>query len=123
VRSGFTPLHLGVITESVLNRTLSGIEEDGARISQRPKPLLKRLGWPDVVAIEANVLPAERGNVGEQLVRQRLVLGAKLCNGTAEVDGVPKDDCGDHRVWWPGRPRDRRCAEPPPRCRHFRENS
>jgi hypothetical protein len=98
VRSGFTPLHLGVITESVLNRTLSGIEEDGARISQRPKPLLKRLGWPDVVAIEANVLPAERGNVGEQLIRQRLALGAKLCNGTAEVDGVPKDDGGDREV-------------------------
>jgi NADPH-dependent 2,4-dienoyl-CoA reductase/sulfur reductase-like enzyme len=37
------------------------------------------------------VLPAERGNVGEQLVRQRLALGAKLCNGTAEVDGVPYD--------------------------------
>jgi len=49
---------MGVIAESVPNRTLSGIEKGGARISQRPKPLLERLGWPDVVAIEADVLPA-----------------------------------------------------------------
>ena len=41
-----------------------------ARISQRPKPVLERFGWPDVVAIEADVLPAERGNVGEQLIGQ-----------------------------------------------------
>ena len=53
----------GVIAEFVPNRTLSGIEEGGARISQRPKSLFERLGWPDVVAIEADVLPAERGNV------------------------------------------------------------
>jgi len=33
----------GVIAESVPYRTLSGIEEGGARISQRPKPLLERL--------------------------------------------------------------------------------
>jgi hypothetical protein len=51
---------LGVIAESVPNGTLSGIEEGGARISQRPKPLLERFGWPDVVAIEDDVLPAER---------------------------------------------------------------
>ena len=57
--------------------------------------MLERLCGPNVITIEGDVLPAERGNVGEQLVRQRLVLGAKLCNGTAEVDGVPKDDGGD----------------------------
>ena len=74
------------------------MEEGGARISQWPKPLLKRLGWPDVVAIEANVLPAERGNVGEQFVRQRFALGAKLCNSVGQVDGVPEDDGGDREV-------------------------
>jgi hypothetical protein len=82
----------GVIAESVSNRTLSGIEEGGARISQRPKFLLERLGWPDVVAIEADMLPAERGNVGEQLIGQRFGLGPKLGNGVA--DGVPEDDGG-----------------------------
>jgi hypothetical protein len=78
----------GVIAESVPNRTLSGIEEGGARISQRPKSLLERLGWPDVVAIKADVFPAERGNVGEQLVGQGFGLGAKLGDGQAEIDGI-----------------------------------
>jgi len=73
--SEHVPLN-GVIAESVPNRSLSGIEEGGARISQRPKPLLERLGWPDVVAIEADVLPAERGNVGEQFIGQRFAFGA-----------------------------------------------
>ena len=67
--------HLGVIAESIPNRTLSGIEEGGARISQRPKPLLEWFGWPDVVAIEDDVFPAERGNVGEQLIRRSFGLG------------------------------------------------
>ena len=31
-----------------------------------------RLGWPDVVAIEAGMFPAERGNMGEQLIGQSL---------------------------------------------------
>ena len=39
------------------------------------------LGRPYVVAIEADVLPAERGNVGEQFIGQRFAFGAKLGNG------------------------------------------
>ena len=86
------PSKRGIIPEPYRD---SGIEEGGARISQRPKPLLERLGWPDVVAIEADVLPAERGNVGEQFIGQRFAFGAKLGNGVTEVDGVPEDDGGD----------------------------
>jgi hypothetical protein len=98
VRESCTPGSVrGVLSNGHCYRD-SGIEEGGARISQRPKCLLKRLGWPDVVAIEADVLPAERGNVGERLVRQRFALGAKLCNGAAEVDGVPEDDGGDREA-------------------------
>ena len=76
---------------------LSGIEKGGA-ISQRPKPLLERLGWPDVVAIEADMLRAQRGNVGEQVIRQSFGLGAKLGNGVAQVDGAPRNDGGDRKV-------------------------
>jgi hypothetical protein len=54
-------------------------------ISQRPKSLLERLGWPDVVAIKADVLPAERGNMGKQLIGQSFPLSAKLGNGVAEI--------------------------------------
>ena len=38
--------------------------ESGFRIGR--KPLLELLGWREVVANEADVLRAERGNVGEQ---------------------------------------------------------
>ena len=44
------------------------------------------------------MLPAERGNVGEQLIGQSFGLGAKLGNGVAKVDGVPEDDSGDREV-------------------------
>ncbi len=88
----------GVIAESVPKRTLSGIEELKARISQRPKPILERLGRPDVVAIEADVFPSERGDVGEQRVGQGFALGAKLGDGVAEIDGVPEDDGGNREV-------------------------
>ena len=93
-----TPLHEGVIVESVPKRTLSGIEERGARISQRPKPILERFGRPDVVAIETDVFPAERANVAEQRIGQSFALGAKLGDGVAEIDGVPEGDGGDREV-------------------------
>jgi hypothetical protein len=41
--------------------------------------------------------PAERGEVGEQLVRNILGL-AQIGNGAIEVPRVPKDDCGDEEV-------------------------
>ena len=44
-----------------------------------PNPLFERFGRPDVVAIEADELPADRSDVGEELVVQRFALGAKLC--------------------------------------------
>ena len=65
---------LGVIAESAPKRTLSVIEERRTQISQGRTPLFERFGRPDVVAIEADVLPAERSDVGEQLVGQRFAL-------------------------------------------------
>src|ERR1700741_5199337 len=89
---------VGVIAEFVPKRTLSSIEERGAGISQRTKPILERFGRPDVVAIEADVFPAERADVGEQRVGQNFALGAKLGDGAAEIDGVPEGDGGDREV-------------------------
>src|SRR6476660_7634095 len=88
----------GVIAEFVLKRTLSSIEERGAGISQRTKPILERFGRPDVVAIEANVFPAERTDVGEESVGQKFALSAKLGDGAAEIDGVPEGDGGNREV-------------------------
>ena len=92
---------LGVIAESVPNRTLSGIEEGGARISQRPKPLLERFGWPDVVAIEDDVLPAERGNVGSLNRRtdyRDLARGRSRESGQSGVRSAQYQR-GDYHAW------------------------
>ena len=58
-------------------RTLTGIGKGGA-ISQRPRLRLERLGWPDVVAIEADMLPAQRGNVGRAGYRAEFRIGAAV---------------------------------------------
>ena len=80
------------------NIPLSSIEERGAGISQRTKPILERFGRPDVVAIEADVFPAERADVGEKRVGQKFASSAKLGDGVAEIDGVPEGDGGDREV-------------------------
>jgi len=83
----------------VPKRTLSSIEEHGAGISQRPKPILERFGRPDVVAIKTDVFPTEWSEVGQQRVGQNdFALDAKLGDGAAEIDGVPEGDGGDREV-------------------------
>jgi hypothetical protein len=48
---------------------------------------------PEVVAGEADVLPAEWGDVGEQFVgRGYSPLSPEVADGAVEVNGVPKDD-------------------------------
>ena len=91
-------IHKGVIAEFVPKRTLSSIEERGAGISQRPKPILERFGRPDVVAIKTDVFPAEWSDVRQQRVGQNFALDAKLGDGVAEIDGVPEGDGGDREV-------------------------
>src|SRR5277367_4614568 len=57
---------LGVTGRFVQNRTLSRPgEERGANIAQRPEPLFGPGGGPDVIARQRDVLPAERGDVGQ----------------------------------------------------------
>jgi hypothetical protein len=58
----------GVIAEFVPKRALSSIEEHGVGITQRPKPILERVGRPDVVAIKTDVFPVEWSDVGQQRV-------------------------------------------------------
>jgi hypothetical protein len=53
----------------------------------------------DVVAIRADVFPAERSDVGQQRVGQDFALNAKLGDGAAEIDGVPKGDGGASLSW------------------------
>ena len=71
------------------------------RDSERPKVLLERLCRPNVVAIEGDMLPAERGEAGQQKIGDWLALPAQFGNGTAEIDGVPEDN-GCHGETEPG---------------------
>src|SRR5260370_37229918 len=47
---------------------------------------------PDVVAGESDVLPAERGDVREEIVRNSDVLRTQMLHGAIEVDSVPMHD-------------------------------
>jgi hypothetical protein len=57
----------------------------------------RSLGAPDVVPGEIHMLPAERGEVSEQLVWNIVGL-AQSGNGALEVPRVPQDDCGDEEI-------------------------
>jgi hypothetical protein len=60
--------------------------------------LWKRPGRPNVIAIEGDVFPAKRSDMGEQLVADNLPLEAQFGNGAAEIDGVPEDDSRDGEI-------------------------
>jgi hypothetical protein len=82
-------LALGVIVESSRKSTLSGIEEFGAVSSVTeqasgggaslgadcggPEAVLERFCWPNVVAIEGDVFPAERRDMNTLLDLGRLI--------------------------------------------------
>ena len=59
---------------------------------------MQGLRRPNVIAVEGYVLPAERGDVGEQIVADGLAPGAQFGCGAAEIDGVPQDHGGDGEI-------------------------
>lgn len=56
---------------------------------------MERLGRPDIVPVEGDVLPAERRDMSEQIVTAPFTIGAQFSNGVAEIDGIPKDNGRD----------------------------
>ena len=48
----------------------------------------ERLIGPDVIAVEGDVLPAERRHVNEKPVRNDFAARTPLVDGAAEIDGV-----------------------------------
>ena len=54
-------------------------------------------GCPDIIAREIDVLPAERGQMDEELIRNLLDL-AQGGNGAFKVAGIPEDNRGDEEV-------------------------
>ena len=81
----------GVIAESVPNPTLSGIEEHRARIAEGPEAVLERFGWPNVVAIEGDVLPAERRDMSNKIIGNSLAARTQFVDDATEIDGIPED--------------------------------
>ena len=74
--------------ESVPNRTLSGLEKFWSGISQGPEGSSERLGGPDVIAVEGDMLPSERRNVSEKLVGNDFAARTQFGDSAAEIDGV-----------------------------------
>ncbi len=75
---------LGVIVESSQNPALSGVEERRARVPQWPEAVMERFGWPNVVAIEGDVLPAERAL---RLLTDALLYEVHFINRRHEISG------------------------------------
>ena len=50
------------------NPTPSGVEARRARIAEGPEAVLQQFRWPNVVAIEGDMLPAERRDMSNEIV-------------------------------------------------------
>jgi hypothetical protein len=87
-------LQRGVTGRFVQNCTLShSREERGANIAQRPESRFRFGGGPHVIAGQGNVLPAERGDMRQQVIRNGDVLRPKLPHGAAEIGPVTTKLC------------------------------
>ena len=51
---------------------------------------MEQFCWPNVVAIEGDVLPSERGDMGKQGIADDLPQRPQLINGAPEIDGVQR---------------------------------
>ena len=60
--------------------------------------MLERLCGPNVITIEGDVLPAERSDMGKQIVADNLTLGAQFGNSAPKINGVPEDDSRDGEI-------------------------
>ena len=59
---------------------------------------MERLCGPNVIAVEGNVLPAERRDMGKQIIADNLTLGTQLGHSAAEINCVPEDYSRDGEI-------------------------
>ena len=52
---------------------------------------MERLCGPNVISVEGDVLPAERRDMGKQIIADNLTLGTQLGHSATEINGVPED--------------------------------
>ena len=86
---------IGATSRSVKNCTLSrdALERTG-NIANGPKALDGVVCSPDVVAGQGDMLPAEWGDVGNELVGNLPPLLPQMPHGAVEIDRIPMDDRG-----------------------------
>ena len=60
--------------------------------------MLEGLCGPNVITIEGDMLPAERIDMGKQIVADNLTVGAQFGNSAPEINGVPEDDIRDREI-------------------------
>src|ERR1700735_2484259 len=83
----------GVSGRFVQNCTLSCLGQERSRnVAYRAKAADGIAVSPDVVAGQCDVLPSERGDVGEKIIGNDAALSTQMLDDTLEVDGVPVDD-------------------------------
>ena len=82
---------VGVTGRFVQNCTLSRLgEERVANVAQRPEARLGAGGGPHVIAGQRDVLPAERGDMGQQVIR----------NGDALLPKLPHVHTSKEQTFW-----------------------
>lgn len=59
---------------------------------------MEGLGRPDVIAVERDVLPSERGDMGDEFVGNDFAAGTQFVDGASEIHGVPENDGGDREI-------------------------
>ena len=59
---------------------------------------MERFGWPNVVAIEGDVLPAERRDMSNKIIGNSLAARTQFVDDATEIEGIPEDHGGDGKV-------------------------
>lgn len=59
---------------------------------------MQRLCGLNIIAVEGDVLPAERRDVGKQIIADNLTLGTQLSYSATEINGVPEDYSRDREI-------------------------
>ena len=68
--------------------------------AERPEPLAGFVDLaPEIVAGQADMLPAQRGDMGEQLVGHIDAVSAQMPDGSVEINGVPERHGRSGEVW------------------------
>ena len=104
--AGWSSVHEGsaisvsqtTLRQNDLRTWRSGSPTLALKVERAPADRCGRRPFPQEIARQADVFPADRRRVGKQFIRHRLSLRTKVLDGIGHVGGVPIDDGGDQQV-------------------------